>query len=271
MEMKCVVLKEPYKIEIESREILEPGSGEVLLETQFGGICGGDVAAYRGNFFLKMCPIIQGHAFSAKIAKVDPNNNYGLKEGMLVTGLSYYGCGTCHSCEKGFVQCDKENKTISVLQDGAFRQYSILPEWKVYDCTGLDAQDAALIEPLVIGHHAAKRPDIQAADKVLVIGAGTIGVVTAVMAKHYGGDVTICDMVQGKLDTAKNDFNIPHILLNDNPSGFLKKTEDATDGNGYDIVMEAVGSPQTFYDSLEAVAISEKVSDIIGIEKEEGS
>jgi len=262
MEMNCVVLKEPYEIEIESREIPNPEPGEVLLEIQYGGICGGDIAAYRGNFFLKKYPIIQGHEFSAKIAKVSSNNAYGLKEGMLVTGLPYYGCGTCYTCKKGFVQCCKENKTIGALQDGAFRQYFILPEWKVYDCTGIDPQSAALIEPFVIGHHAARRPGIQHGDKVLVMGAGTIGVVTAVMAKYYGGDVTICDMVQSKLDTAKNDFSIPHTLLNDEPSQFLEKANEATDGNGYDIVMEAVGLPQTFWDSLEAVTIGGKVVSI---------
>jgi 2-desacetyl-2-hydroxyethyl bacteriochlorophyllide A dehydrogenase len=260
--MECVVLKEPFKIEIESQIIPEPGPGEVLLETQYGGICGGDIAAYRGNFFLKKYPIIQGHEFSAKIAKVNPDNKYGLKEGMLVTGLPYYGCGTCYTCQKGFVQCCKENKTIGALQDGAFRQYFVLPDWKVFDCTGLDADAAALIEPFVIGNHAVKRPDIKEGDKVLVIGAGTIGVVSAVMAKHYGGDVTICDVVRSKLDTAKDDFDIPHIMLNDEPSRFVEKAYDATNGNGFDIVMEAVGLPQTFADSLEAVTIGGKVVSI---------
>jgi 2-desacetyl-2-hydroxyethyl bacteriochlorophyllide A dehydrogenase len=262
MNMECVVLKEPYGIEIESREVPEPDPGEVLLETQYGGICGGDIAQYRGHFFQLVYPLIQGHEFSAKIARVNPDNDYGLKEDMLVTGLPYFGCGVCHSCQSGFVQCCKDNKTLGALRDGAFRRYFTLPEWRVYDCTGLDAQEATLIEPIVIGNHAAKRPGIKSGDKILVIGAGTIGLVAAIMAKHYGGDVTICDVVQSKLDTAKDIFGIPHVLLNDTPSEFLEKTMDATNGDGYDIVMEAVGLPQTFWDSLEAVMIGGKVVSI---------
>jgi 2-desacetyl-2-hydroxyethyl bacteriochlorophyllide A dehydrogenase len=260
--MDCVVLEEPYKIEIESCEVPEPGPGEVLLETQFGGICGGDIAQYRGNFFLKIYPLIQGHEFSAKIVKVDPDNKYGLKEGMLVTGLPYYGCGVCPVCKNGVPQCCAENKTFGGFRDGAFRQYFTFPEWRLYDCTGLEAQTAALMEPFVIGHHAVRRPDLREGDKVLVIGAGTIGLVTAVMAKYYGGDVTICDIVQNKLDVARNDFGIPNVLLNDDPASFIEKARVNTDGHGYDVVFEAVGLPQTFLDALEAVMIGGKVVQI---------
>ncbi len=262
MKMDCVVLQEPYKIEIEQRDIPEPKEGEVLLETQYGGICGGDIAAYRGNFFLKMYPLIQGHEFSAKIAKVDPNNKYGLKEGMIVTGLPYFGCGKCRSCLKGFPQCCRENKTIGALQDGAFRQYFTMEDWKVYDCTGLTAKQAVLMEPFVIGHHAVSRPGMQEGDNVLVIGSGTIGLVTAIQAKAKGAEVTVCDMVEEKLNVAKNEFGIDHILVNDEPDRFLEKVADATGGEGYDIVLEAVGLPATFWNSLEAAMIGGKVVSI---------
>jgi 2-desacetyl-2-hydroxyethyl bacteriochlorophyllide A dehydrogenase len=262
MDMEYVVLSRPFDVRIETCEIPEPGPGEVLLKTLFGGICGGDIAQYRGNFFLKKYPLIQGHEFSARIEKVDADNKYGLKEGMTVTGLPYYGCGTCRSCKRGFPQCCKDNETFGGFRDGAFRQYFVFPDWRVYDCKGLGAREAALTEPFVIGHHAAKRADIREGDRVLVIGAGTIGIVSAIMAKHYGGEVTICDVVQNKLDTAKNVFGIPHVLLNDDPDAFLDRVNDATGGDGYDIVMEAVGLPQTFRDSTEAVAIGGKVVSI---------
>jgi 2-desacetyl-2-hydroxyethyl bacteriochlorophyllide A dehydrogenase len=262
MKTNCVVLQEPYKIEIESRDVPEPGPDEVLLETQYGGICGGDIAQYRGNFFLKIYPLIQGHEFSAKIAKVNPGNKFGLKEGMLVTGLPYYGCGSCRTCRKGTPQCCKENKTFGGFRDGAFRQYFVYPAWRVYDCSGLTAQTAALMEPFVIGHHAVQRSRIQEGDRVLVIGAGTIGLVTAIMAKHYGGDVTICDVVQRKLDVAKEDFGIQHTLLNDGRASITEMANESTDGEGYDIVMEAVGLPQTFQDSLDAARIGGAVVSI---------
>lgn len=259
MDMKCVVLEQPYDIQIETRPMPEPKSGEVLLETLYGGICGSDVTAYKGNFFLKLFPVIQGHEFSARIAKVDPKNKYGLKEGMLVTGLPYFGCGTCPICKKGFVQVCRENKTIGALQDGAFREYFTLPEFRVYDCTGIDPAEAALVEPLAIGRHVAKRPNIEKGDKVLVIGAGTIGLVCAIMAKNLGAEVTISDVVPSKLEIAHKVFDIPHILLNDDPNAFVQKALDQTGSYGYDIVMECVGFPQTFLQSLEIAMIGGKV------------
>jgi 2-desacetyl-2-hydroxyethyl bacteriochlorophyllide A dehydrogenase len=259
MDMQCVVLENPYEVKIETRPVPEPKAGEVLLKTLYGGICGGDIAAYKGNFFLKMYPIIQGHEFSARVERVDPGNKYGLKEGMLVAGLPYFGCGVCPSCQKGLPQVCAENKTIGALQDGAFRQYFTLPEFRVYDCTGLDEREAALIEPLCIGRHAVKRPGIQKGDQVLVIGAGAIGLVTAVMAKNLGAEVTISDIMPDKLKTAREDFDIPHIMLNDDPGNFVLKGLEHTDGHGYDIVLECVGLPSTFLDSLEVVMIGGKV------------
>ncbi|MHB8061612.1 MAG: zinc-binding dehydrogenase [Ruminiclostridium sp.] len=262
MDMKCVVLENEYDIKIETRQKPEPKAGEVLLQTQYGGICGSDVNAYKGQHFLKLFPVIQGHEFSAKIAYVDPNNKFGLKEGMLVTGLPYFGCGTCPSCKKGFPNVCRENKTIGALQDGAFCEYFTLPEFRIHDCTGIDPAVAALVEPLAIGRHGSGRPGIQKGDKVLVIGAGTIGIVTAIMAKNHGAEVTITDVVQAKLDTAQKVFGIPHILLNDDPKTFIEKCMAETNGHGYDIVMECVGIPQTFQQSLDVVMIGGKVVSI---------
>jgi len=259
MDMKCVVLEQPYDIQIETRPVPQPKPGEVLLQTQIGGICGSDVTAYKGNFFLKLFPVVQGHEFSAKIVSVDRGNKFGLKEGMLVTGLPYYGCGVCPSCQKGFVNVCRENKTIGALQDGAFQQYLTLPEFRVHDCTGLDAELAALVEPLSIGRHSTGRAKIKQGDKVLVIGAGTIGIVVAIMAKHMGGEVTISDMVAEKLSVAQRDFQIPHVILNDNPNEFVQKALDATGGYGFDVVIDCVGATQTFQNSMEAAMIGGKV------------
>jgi 2-desacetyl-2-hydroxyethyl bacteriochlorophyllide A dehydrogenase len=262
MEMQSVVLKQPFKIELETRQIPKPKQGEVLLQTQYGGICGSDISAYHGTHFLKMYPLVQGHEFSARVAEVAPDNSYGLKAGMLVTGLPYYGCGVCRSCRRGYVQCCPQNKTIGALQDGAFTQYFTLPEWRVYDCSGLDAQQAALIEPFVIGNHAAKRPGIQKGDRVLVIGAGTIGLITAIMAKSLGGEVWIADVAESKLEIAGREFGIHHTILNDVPETFIEKIQEITNGEGFDVVMEAVGIPETFQNSLDAAAVGGKVVSI---------
>ncbi len=257
--IKCVVLQEPYKIDIEERPFPELAEGEVLLESLYTGICGSDITQYHGNFFLKVYPLIQGHEFSARIVKVDPNNKYGLKEGMLVTGLPYYGCGECPSCKKGFPNVCAENKTFGGLRDGANRQYFAYPDWRIYNCDGLDPKVVALIEPLCIGRHCTKRADIKPGEKILVIGAGTIGLVAALNAMNQGGEVTISDVQADKLDMVVREFGIPNKILNDDPATFVDKCKAATGGHGYDVVIDCVGATSTFQASLEAAMIGGKV------------
>ncbi len=258
--MDSVVTLKPYTVCIEERDIPVPKKGEALLRAQYGGLCGGDLGIYRGTHFLKTYPLVQGHEFSATIASVEADNGYGLKEGMLVTGLPYYGCGVCPVCRKGFPQCCEQNKTMGALRDGAFQQYFTMPLERVYDCTGLSAIEAAFVEPFVIGYHAVCRPGLREGDKVLVIGAGTIGLVTAVMAKAVGALVTISDVVPQKLETAQNEFGIDTLL--NNSETFMDEVMDRTGGHGYDAVLEAVGLPSTFQDSLEAAMIGGKVVSI---------
>jgi hypothetical protein len=105
------------------------------------------------------------------------------------------------------------NETLGCQRDGAFSTYFVLPEERIYDGKGIDAMSLAAIEPFCIGYHGAKRANLKPGHKVLVVGAGTIGVVTAISAKLMGAEVTICDVAPAKLEMAKERFGIDHILL----------------------------------------------------------
>lgn len=196
---------------------------------------------------------------------MDEDNGQGLRPGMIVTCNPYFNCGHCYSCEHGIVNACMDNQTMGCQRDGAFQEYITMPEERVYDGKGLDPMLLAAIEPFCISYHGVSRAEVKPGDKVLVIGAGTIGVLAAVAAKAKGAVVYISDVSMGKLDMAR-EFGVDGIILNDSPEGFDKAVKEITDGNGFDIAIEAVGLPSTFQNCIDAACFGGKVV-VIGVGK----
>ena len=263
--MKAIQLLEPGKVVI--GEIDKPirKKGEALLKLLYGGICGSDLGSYRGANAYVSYPRVPGHEFSAEIIEIDENEQ-GLKPGMIVTCNPYFNCGHCYSCRRGLVNACTDNQTMGVQREGAFSEYITMPIARIYDGKGLPPKTLALIEPFCISYHGVSRANVQKGDKVLVVGAGTIGVLAAVAAKAKGGEVTICDVAPEKLEYAYTTFGLDHKLLNESPEAFTKGVADFTNGNGYDVTIEAVGMPQTFLNCIDAACFGARVV-LIGVSK----
>ena len=261
MNNRSILIQNPGDVRIIESPMPVREKGQVLLKLLYGGICGSDLGSYRGTFAYFDYPRIPGHEFSAQIVECDEDNAFGLKPGMVVTGNPYFNCTKCYSCQRGLVNACMSNETLGCQRDGAFSTYFVLPEERVYDGKGIDAMSLAAIEPFCIGYHGAKRANIKPGQKVLVVGAGTIGVVTAISAKLMGAEVTICDVAPAKLEMAKQ-FGIDHTLLNDDPATFMDKVNALTDGNGFDAALEAVGMPSTMMNCIDAACFGGSVVDI---------
>ena len=108
-------------------------------------------------------------------------------------------------------------------------------------------------------------PNVKEGDKVLVVGAGTIGVLAAIAAKAKGATVYISDVSAGKLEMAK-DFGVDGTLLNDSPENFEKGVAEITNGNGFDVTIEAVGLPSTFQNCIDACCFGGRMV-LIGVGK----
>lgn len=263
--MKAVVISEVGKIEIQERPMPTPQKGEALLKILHGGICGSDLGAYRGLNPYISYPRVPGHEFSAEIVEVE-DNDLGLKKGMLVTANPYFNCGECYSCQRGFVNCCETNQTMGVQREGGFSEYITMPMQRIIPSGGLDAETLALIEPFAISYHGIKRAEVKAGEKVLVMGAGTIGILAMEAAKLAGAKVYVSDISQGKLDLA-TEFGADGTILNSSPEDFTKGVETATDGNGFDVVVEAAGLASTFQNALDSVAFRGRIIQI-GVSKQ---
>lgn len=259
--MKTIIINNPGEVDIIEQAMPVRKQGEALLKILYGGICGSDLGTYRGTFAYASYPRIPGHEFSAEIIEIGDNDR-NLKPGMIVTCNPYFNCGHCYSCQRSLVNCCTSNETMGAQRDGAFSEYITMPIERIYDGKGLSAKTLALIEPFCISYHGISRANIQPNDKVLVIGAGTIGVLAAVAAKAKGAKVYISDVAENKMNYAIETFGLDGGILNDSPENFIKRVEEITNGNYFDVTIEAVGLPSTFQACIDAAAFGARMVQI---------
>lgn len=263
--MKAVFIENPGEAVI--RDIPRPARkpGEALLKLLYGGICGSDLGSYRGTFAYFSYPRTPGHEFSAEIVEIDENDR-GLKPGMVVVCNPYFNCGECYSCKHGLVNACMSNQTMGVQREGAFSEYITMPLERIYDGKGLEPMVLAIIEPLCISYHGVKRAGVKGGDKVLIVGAGTIGILAAVASKQKGAEVYIADVSRVKLDYAR-EFGVDGVVLADGPEAYERAVKEITGGNGFDVTIEAVGLPSTFQNCIDAAAFGGRMV-LIGVGKE---
>lgn len=251
--MKAIVIPTPNEIEIRDIPMPEVKEGEALLKVKYVGICGADLASFTGNQPFTTYPRIPGHEFSAEIVEI-PENDKGLKAGDIVTCNPYFNCGECYSCKRGFVNCCTDNQTMGVQRDGAFCEYIAMPVERIYKGKGLSAEELALIEPFSISQHAVSRAEIKETDNVLVIGAGPIGLFALLAAKQKCGRIVVADILDNRLALAK-EYGADAVV-NTKAQSLEEFTKEFTDGNGFDVCIEACGAPETFLACIDNAAFA---------------
>ncbi|MEG0688526.1 MAG: zinc-binding alcohol dehydrogenase family protein [Hungatella sp.] len=263
--MKAVRIAKPKEIEIVELPMPEVKKGEALLKILYCGICGADVASYTGNQPFTTYPRIPGHEFSAQILEM-PENDRGLKVGDIVTCNPYFNCGTCYSCQRGFVNCCTDNQTMGVQRDGSFCEYVTMPVERIIPGKGLNAKQLALIEPFAIGYHALSRCEIKKNDQVFIVGSGPIGLFALISAKLKGAAVYVSDVLDGRLNMAL-ELGADGIV-NPTKTDLDAWTASMTGGNGFDVCVEACGLSSTFLTCIDQAAFAGKLV-LIGNGKKE--
>ena len=246
--MKAIAIEKPFEVSIREIPLPRPKAGEALLRILTCGICGADVASYTGNQPFTTYPRIPGHEFSAQIVSI-PENDRGLKAGDLVTCNPYFNCGSCYACRRGLVNACVDNQTMGVQRDGAFCEYIAMPVERIIPGKGLTPSQLALIEPFSISQHALSRCPIEPGNRLLIMGAGPIGLFALLAAKSKGAEVTICDLLEGRLEKARQ-FGADHTVHGGTDST-AEELRRLTDGDGFDVCVEACGQPVTFLTCIE--------------------
>lgn len=252
-------LVEPKKIILEEVEKPIPKKGEVLVQVVSCGICGSDIHAYHGRHPFIKCPIVQGHEFSGVVTELGADVT-GVRVGQRVTVIPHLICGKCYGCKLGKSNLCENLKFIGCQSEGAMAEYLAVPAEMIVPLPAeIDFEEGALIEPLAVGVHAVNRSNLKQGNRVLIYGAGPIGLLTLQAAKAKGaGEVIIADLSDWRLRKAK-ELGASYIInpAKENLKEYLKAHFPA---EGIDLIFECVGAAQTIQ---EAIEIARKGSQII--------
>ena len=245
-------LVSPKKIVIEEVEKPKLRNGEVLIKVEYCGICGSDVHAYLGKHPFTTLPVIQGHEFSGRISDVVDVKKF--KVGQRVTVEPSLVCGKCRNCTSGRYNICDELRVMGFQSTGAFAEYIAVPESKVFVLPEkVSMEEGALIEPAAVGVHAARRVPLKNKN-ALVIGAGAIGLMTMQAAKSFGARVMIADLLDYRLEKAK-ELGADKVTNARN-----ENIAEAAKEFGVDVVFECVGSEGT---ARKAVEIARKGTKLV--------
>lgn len=235
--MKAVIFDETLKY-VEDYEKPTPEKGEALIKVTYGGVCNTDKEITKGYMGYKG---ILGHEFTGVVEEINDEDKTFL--GKRVVGEINLGCKNCEWCAKDLERHCPNRSTLGILtKDGCFAEYVTLPLSNLIEIPeNVPDEQAVFVEPLAAGLEILEQMHIQPCQKVMVLGDGKLGLLTALALNACGLDVLIVGKHQNKLDIAKNQ-GVKTQLLNE--------FEQAPK---FDVVVEATGSITGFETSVSCV------------------
>jgi len=179
-----------------------------------------------------------GHEFSGTVAEAPAGS--ALAAGDPVFVMPYLSCGRCIACRQGKTNCCVAIQVLGVHRDGAFTEYLSVPQAFVHKAEGVTLDQAAMLEFLAIGAHAVRRGDVQAGQRVLVVGTGPIGMAALTFAVLRGANVTALDTRRERVDFCCRHLGAhAGVVIGDGDEAELARL---TDGDFFDIVFDATGN-----------------------------
>lgn len=233
----------PNRIEPVDLPIPAIGEEEALVKVQACGFCGSDLGIVAGIHPRAKAPLTLGHEFCGTIEKIHTSTTT-LKTGDLVTAYPLISCGLCYVCRTGAPHVCRTLRLYGFDEDGAMAQYVKLP---VNSLLRLPADMSplvgALVEPLAVAVHGVSCVEIKSdARAVVVIGAGPIGLLTALVARARGArKVFISDILPSRIELAKQ-FGLQAFSAGEEIRELIDRE---TAGDGADLVFECVGAPES--------------------------
>ncbi len=255
--MKCAKLVGPKKIKIDEIEEPNPITGKVMVEVTKTGICGSDLHYYEIG---QPEGLVMGHEFCGRV--LYNGGREDLKKGDRVTALPISPCGRCDACLSGNPQYCLEtwDRAVGLSIDnpgGLTSKINVRDDLVIKVPDNVSDEEAAMVEPTAVGLHAIHLADIKVGDKVLVVGSGIIGLVSAMFAKMEGASkVIVSEVNEARAKKAvKLGVADSYILANDKFAENVRKETEL----GFDIVIECCGNGPAVSSALSAVRPGGKI------------
>lgn len=236
--VETLVCTEPGHLQLVQRPAPEPRPGEVLVRPRRVGICGTDYHIFEGIHPFLQYPRVMGHELAVEVVETPLGSRFALGDICVVN--PYLACGECLACHAGKPNCCMNISVLGVHQDGGMAGLLALPEANLIPSQELTPDECACVEFLAIGAHAVRRGGVTGRDRVLVVGAGPIGLGVAIFARLCGGDVAVLDIDQKRGGAAEEIAKV--------------RAVGSTEREGFDVVFDATGSRQAMEKGFDHVA-----------------
>ncbi len=247
--MKTAQYYAPEDVRIENKPIPIPQKGEIVIHNKIALTCGTDVKMYMRGYPLFTPPHPFGHEAAGIVDSVGAGV-VSFKPGDRVVAHNSAPCNNCYYCKQG-QQSMCENLTFNF---GAFSEYQLIPapivKQNVFHIpNAVDFRDAALTEPFSCAVYGISEIGIETGDTVIVNGAGPIGLMFIRLACLRGARVIATDLSEIRLALAQKLGS--SVTINANQDNIINKVKHYTDDQrGGDVVIEAVGLPDTWKSSI---------------------
>lgn len=248
--MKSLLYPAFHSLEIADQPMPVVGEGEALMHVSACGICGSELDAYRHKSPRRPPPLIMGHEFCGELVSV--NGDGPFKAGDKVVCNALVACGECVRCKRGEPHLCAKRQVFGMHRMGAFAEYvnvplSALLRWD----PAMPASVACLAEPLGNGVHVVNLVRSLQPKTVLVIGAGPIGLLAMqAFQSLLGCTVISADLSPQRLEVAAR-LGAARVV-DPRAEDVVKVTLDMTDGEGADVVVDAVGAGITKKQAVQA-------------------
>ncbi|GAB3330104.1 galactitol-1-phosphate 5-dehydrogenase [Larkinella ripae] len=250
--MKALFYPEFKKLTIAERPLPAFSEDEVLLKVLACGICGSELETFKNQSPRRIPPLIMGHEFCGVIEEIGSDVT-GYMKGDQVASNSVVSCGTCDPCQRGLTNLCKNRQIFGMHRGGAFGEYVNVPAHCLVPMPANSTPQAAcMTEPLANGIHMVNLTRHLKPKKVLVIGAGPIGLVTQqAFQSLLGVSVYVADLRNERLSIARKLGAAA--TINSLEEDLVSAIDQLTDREGIDLVVDAVGNSQTNQQALKAV------------------
>lgn len=251
--MRASVMDRPMSVSIQDRPTPAPGPGDVLVQVRAVGVCGSDVHWYtegRIGSTVVAAPLVLGHEASGHVVALGEGVTGDLM-GQRVSIEPGVPCRRCQQCHRGrYNLCPNMRFMATPPIDGAFAEYVVMPADFVYPVPDSVSDDAAaLLEPLSVGIWSNQQGGVGPGSRVLITGAGPIGLVALQVARAFGaGEVLVSDISPERLAVAEGFGGTP----------VDARTADLSDA-AVDTVLECSGAPAAIAAGFRAAGPSARV------------
>ncbi|KOG74209.1 molecular chaperone GroES [Streptomyces antibioticus] len=228
------------RMTVEEREPVEPSAGEVRIAVAYVGICGTDLHVFHGDMDGRVSrPATIGHEMSGTIVALGAGVE-GWSVGDAVTVMPLAWDGTCPACRAGNEHICQNLDFIGIDSPGSLQEYWNVPASTLVRLpSDISLRNAALVEPVAVAVHDVRRSGLAAGDKAVVIGAGPIGVLIAIVAAAFGAEVVVAEVDATRRAAAEK---MGLTTLDASSADQVAWVEEWTDGAGADVVFEVSGS-----------------------------